>query len=69
MSLVAGVRKHAIIALAVALWIPAVGYGINTLWRYSITAGHPAGDSGEAERTFRREAERHSGMIPNTIGA
>jgi hypothetical protein len=27
------------------------------------------GDSGEAERLFRREAERHSGMIPNTIGA
>ncbi len=27
------------------------------------------GDSGEAERFFRREAERHSGMIPNTIGA
>jgi hypothetical protein len=27
------------------------------------------GDSGEAERLFRREVERHSGMIPNTIGA
>jgi hypothetical protein len=26
-------------------------------------------DSGEAERCFRREAERHSGMNPNTIGA
>jgi hypothetical protein len=25
------------------------------------------GHSGEAERWFRREAERHSGMIPNTI--
>jgi hypothetical protein len=25
------------------------------------------GDSGEAERLFRAEAERHSGMIPNTI--
>jgi hypothetical protein len=24
-------------------------------------------DSGEAERWFRREAERHSGMNPNTI--
>jgi len=31
--------------------------------------GRTTGDSGEAERTFRREAERHSGMIPNTIGA
>jgi hypothetical protein len=27
------------------------------------------GDSGEAERSFRREAERHSGINPNTIGA
>ena len=27
------------------------------------------GDSGEAECLFRREVERHSGMIPNTIGA
>ncbi len=27
------------------------------------------GDSGEAEHSFQRETERHSGMIPNTIGA
>jgi hypothetical protein len=27
------------------------------------------GDSGEAERLFRKEAEWHSGMIPNTVGA
>jgi hypothetical protein len=27
------------------------------------------GDSGEAERIFRRESERHSGTNPNTIGA
>lgn len=27
------------------------------------------GDSGEAERSFRKESERHSGMIPNAIGA
>jgi hypothetical protein len=26
-------------------------------------------DSGEAERCFRREAERHSRMNPNTLGA
>ena len=42
MSLVVGIRKNTIIAVAVALWIPAVGYGINTLLRYSTTAGHPA---------------------------
>jgi hypothetical protein len=28
-----------------------------------------SGDSGEAERWFRKEAERYFGMIPNTIGA
>jgi hypothetical protein len=38
---------------------------IGRIW--VITEG--AGDSGEAERSFRREAERHSGIIPNTIGA
>jgi hypothetical protein len=27
------------------------------------------GDSGEAERQIRDDAERQSGMIPNTIGA
>ena len=42
MSFVAGIKKHAVIAAAVALWIPAVCYGISTLWKYSITAGHPA---------------------------
>ena len=30
---------------------------------------HVVGDSGEAERSFRKEAERHSGMNPNTIVA
>jgi hypothetical protein len=34
-----------------------------------ITASVLAEDSDEAERSFRREAERHSGMNPNTIGA
>src|SRR5207248_2227201 len=27
------------------------------------------GDSGEGERIFRQDSERHSGMNPNTIGA
>jgi len=27
------------------------------------------GDSDQGEHSFRREAERHSGMIPNIIGA
>ena len=46
----------------------------NTIVNVAIQAYvHPShgaiGDSGEAERSFRRKAERHSGMIPNTIGA
>lgn len=24
------------------MWLPAVGYGVNVLWRYSTTPGHPA---------------------------
>ena len=42
------------------------------LEQIQLLLGHASvqtGDSGEAERSFRREAERHSGMIPNTIGA
>ena len=39
--------------------------GASNEWKWQ---GY-GGDSGEAERSFRREAERHSGMIPNTIGA
>jgi hypothetical protein len=39
----------------------------------SVQFGDPSnaliGDSGEAERIFRMESERHSGMNPNTIGA
>jgi hypothetical protein len=42
MSFVAGVKKYTVIGAAVALWISAVGFGISTLWKYSITAGHPA---------------------------
>jgi hypothetical protein len=43
------------------------------LQRVNDRAVHPSrrgvGDSGEAELTFRRETERHSGMNLNTIGA
>jgi len=42
MSLRAGVRKHWVIAAAVTLWIPAVAFGINILWKYSTSPGHPA---------------------------
>ena len=42
MSFVAAIKKQVLIGTAVALWIPAVGFGISTLWKYSITAGHPA---------------------------
>ena len=34
-----------------------------------VASGSDSWDSDEAERSFRRESERHSGMIPNTIGA
>jgi hypothetical protein len=65
MSLVAGIRKNAIIAVAVAVWIPAVGYGVNTLWRYSTTAGHPAEPPSEWPRfaPIERAAGRSTLLI------
>jgi hypothetical protein len=36
------VRKHAIVAIALAVWLPCVAYGFNVLWRYSMTPGQPA---------------------------
>jgi hypothetical protein len=36
------VRKHAVVAIALAVWLPCVAYGFNVLWRYSMTPGHPA---------------------------
>lgn len=35
-------KRNSIIILAVALWIPAVGYGIDVLWKYSTTPGRAA---------------------------
>jgi len=41
MSCLPGLKKQAVIAAAVALWVPAVGFGIHVLWRYSTTPGNP----------------------------
>ena len=35
-------KKNAVIAIGVALWLPAVGFGIDALWKYSTTPGRPA---------------------------
>ncbi len=43
MSFSAGLKKQAVIAAAVALWIPAVAFGINILWSYSTTPGRTGG--------------------------
>jgi hypothetical protein len=42
MSFFAGLKKQSVIVLVVALWLPAVGYGISVLWKYSTTPGTPA---------------------------
>ena len=36
------IRKHAAVAIALAVWLPGVAYGFSVLWRYSMTPGHPA---------------------------
>jgi hypothetical protein len=35
-------KRQALIVGAVALWLPAVAYGINVMWSYAATPGHPA---------------------------
>lgn len=35
-------KRHAVVAAAVILWVPAVAYGINVLWKYATTPGLPA---------------------------
>ena len=42
-----GLRRHAIVAAGLAVWLPAVGYGVNVLWRHSTTPGHPASPPAE----------------------
>jgi hypothetical protein len=42
MSFLANLKKQSVIVAAVALWIPAVAFGINVLWKYSTTPGAPA---------------------------
>lgn len=34
-------KKQAAVVAAVALWVPAVGFGIGVLWRYSYTPARP----------------------------
>jgi hypothetical protein len=42
MSFLSGLKKQWVIVAAVALWIPAVAFGLDVLWKYSTTAGRPA---------------------------
>jgi hypothetical protein len=37
-----GPRSNAIFVGGLALWLAGVGYGLDILWRYSTTPGHPA---------------------------
>jgi hypothetical protein len=41
MSFLVGLKKQAVTWVAVVLWVPAVAFGINVLWKYSTTPGHP----------------------------
>jgi hypothetical protein len=41
MAFFAGLKKRVVIAAAVALWVSALAFGINVLWEYSTTPGHP----------------------------
>ena len=52
MSFLIRLRKHSILVAFVAVWIPAVGFGINTLLKYSMTPG----DAGAAPSDWPRSA-------------
>jgi hypothetical protein len=41
-SFLRGWKKQSVVIVAVAVWIPAVAFGINVLWKYSVTPGRPA---------------------------
>jgi hypothetical protein len=41
MSVLPRLKKNLVIATAVALWVPAVAFGISVLWKYSTTPGRP----------------------------
>ncbi len=40
MSLLAGLKKYAVVAAFVAVWLPAMAFGFRVLWKYSTTPGH-----------------------------
>ena len=41
MALLGRLKNHIAVAVFVALWIPAVAFGIDVLWKYSTTPGRP----------------------------
>ena len=53
-------RRHAVVAAALAVWLPTVAYGMSVLWRYSTTPGHPA--SPPVTWPLRISTERKPGM-------
>jgi hypothetical protein len=42
MNCLTAIKKQAVILAAVALWLPAVTYGITVMWSYATTPGQPA---------------------------
>jgi hypothetical protein len=42
MAFLPRLKKQVLVFAAVALWVPAVAFGVNVLWKYSTTPGRPA---------------------------
>ncbi len=47
MSIGALLRKKVALAVVLIVWLPAVAFGINILWKYSTTPGRPATPSAQ----------------------
>ena len=51
-------KRQALIIGAMALWLPAVAYGLNVMWSYATTPGEPAQPRDFGLRRHRLSSEK-----------
>jgi hypothetical protein len=57
-------KKQAVILAAVALWLPAVAYGLTIMWSYATTPGQPAEPPRFWPATAAiKQGERHATLV------
>lgn len=79
MFFLSALRRRSAIGIAAAIWVLAVGFGVNVLWTYSITQGRPATppltwpkgapiQRGERQATLLMFAHPHCQCTRATVG-